>query len=261
MRRTGKYQRYRRYPRERWKRQRYVIRRHQVKRKTSNNALGAALGCFTSLVICIGIIAGISHGIRYLGEKEAEKDAKAFDNTLGAYVYSNEQPPYSRRYPPIYKSIIPSVVGIVPGVGPILTAISHKLLMNKEMIHLINNPHARNPTWQELVAFIENDETDRKPYEVDDFMCGSYAEEVHNNAEKHGVRAAWVCTGAFGHAWNAFQTTDKGLVYIDCTKMDRVVFVEPGNNRYCAIPLGSGRSYTHNQCSEYSTYRKLEIYW
>lgn len=44
---------------------------------------------------------------------------------------------------------------------------------------------------------------------------------MHNNAEAAGIRAGWVSLTFEGtndgHALNAFETTDKGLVYIDCT--------------------------------------------
>ena len=44
---------------------------------------------------------------------------------------------------------------------------------------------------------------------------------MHNNAERAGIKAAWVGIdfegNSRGHAINAFETTDKGLVYIDCT--------------------------------------------
>jgi hypothetical protein len=52
-------------------------------------------------------------------------------------------------------------------------------------------------------------------------VCADFAETLHNNAEKAGWRAAYVgidlAGSERGHALNAFQTTDQGLVYIDCT--------------------------------------------
>jgi len=78
------------------------------------------------------------------------------------------------------------------------------------------------------VAFIEADTTDTKGYVEEGFrdwyqahVCADFAEEVHNNAEAAGIRAAWVGIDIEGdeegHALNAFETTDRGLVYIDCT--------------------------------------------
>jgi len=44
-----------------------------------------------------------------------------------------------------------------------------------------------------------------------------------------------------GHALNAFDTTDKGLIYIDATEADRVAYVEIGES-YGAIPLDEVKS-------------------
>jgi len=94
-------------------------------------------------------------------------------------------------------------------------------------IELIDNHSATNPTYAELVAFIRGDSTDRREYfrtippHKMDYICSDFAEDVHNNAETAGIRAAWVSVEFQGtdegHALNAFETTDRGLVYIDCT--------------------------------------------
>lgn len=88
-------------------------------------------------------------------------------------------------------------------------------------IHLVNNEDATDPTWQQLEAFLRADGTDDKDYNFLSFPCGAFAEEVHNNAEEAGIKAAWVSVDFEGegsdHALNAFNTTDRGLVYADCT--------------------------------------------
>ena len=100
-----------------------------------------------------------------------------------------------------------------------------------EPIELINNPNATNPTFAELIAFVKEDTTDEHYYATDvdvyvgaaevPYVCSDFAEDVHNNAEAAGIRAAWVSidfeVDDRGHALNAFETTDRGLVYIDCT--------------------------------------------
>lgn len=96
---------------------------------------------------------------------------------------------------------------------------------NGEPIELINNPNAINPTFAELGAFLKRDRTDEYSYIVgppkNAFVSSDFAETVHNNAEAAGIRAAWVGIDiegkTEGHALNAFETTDLGLVYIDCT--------------------------------------------
>jgi hypothetical protein len=86
--------------------------------------------------------------------------------------------------------------------------------------NLINNPDAVNPTYQEVLNFIWMDTTDSYRYILNYYMCGNFAETVHNNAEAAGIRTATVFIRfehGVGHAINAFLTTDRGLVYIDST--------------------------------------------
>jgi hypothetical protein len=86
---------------------------------------------------------------------------------------------------------------------------------------LENNPQARDPSWDQLKAFLTEDKTDERDYVLGDFVCGSFAQDVHNNAEKAGIRAAWVAIDLagkpIGHAINAFNTSDRGLVFTDST--------------------------------------------
>ena len=86
---------------------------------------------------------------------------------------------------------------------------------------LIDNPSARDPTWDELMQFLKEDDTDRLLYQLDSFNCIDFAERLHNNAESRGIRAAYVSVSFHdrqnGHAINAFETIDKGLVFVDCT--------------------------------------------
>ena len=92
-------------------------------------------------------------------------------------------------------------------------------------IELMNNPNATNPTYAELVAFLEIDQTDKYSYILGPpkvaYVCADFAKDLHNNAETAGIRTAFVGIEIEGqtdwHALNAFQTTDIGLVYIDCT--------------------------------------------
>ncbi len=124
-------------------------------------------------------------------------------------------------------------------------------------VRLVNNPEAVNVGYAELLEFIRQDPTDRLAYiapgstdGITPFVCSDFAELVHNNAEVSGIRAAYVgidwSEGGLGHAVNGFETTDMGMVYIDCTgssiysqleeggqtrimdSWDKVAYVEPG---------------------------------
>jgi len=112
-------------------------------------------------------------------------------------------------------------------------------------MQLVNNNDATNPTWQQLEDFLRSDKTDQNQYIPDSYMCADFARDVHNNAEAAGIRAAFVGVFFYGeiedHALNAFETIDKGLVYIDCTgptheqwlnqpslEWDTIVYIEKG---------------------------------
>jgi hypothetical protein len=85
-------------------------------------------------------------------------------------------------------------------------------------INLINSETASNPKWVELLDFLQEDKTDENTYVPDVYVCRHFARDLHNNAELAGIRAAYVAVKLPGaaHALNAFKTTDRGLVFIDC---------------------------------------------
>ena len=99
-------------------------------------------------------------------------------------------------------------------------------------IQLVDNDEATDVTWSHLMQFVLEDPTDESPYVQDVQMCGSFAETLHNNAEAAGIRAAWVSIDIMGqdigHALNAFVTTDRGLVFVDCTGEDPSAVVAVG---------------------------------
>jgi hypothetical protein len=88
-------------------------------------------------------------------------------------------------------------------------------------VNLVNNNSSTDVTWQELLQFLESDYTQSGTYIEGVYMCGSFAEDLHNNAEQEGIRSAWVAVhfedGGESHALNAFFTVDYGLVFVDCT--------------------------------------------
>jgi len=75
----------------------------------------------------------------------------------------------------------------------------------------------KNPTFRELRDFILKDPTNRNKFVLNQYECRHFATDVDNNAEAKGLRCAFVllCFERGQHAVVAFQTTDKGLVYIE----------------------------------------------
>lgn len=111
------------------------------------------------------------------------------------------------------------------------------------------SPVLLNPSWEELKDFLYEDDTDDMEYVYPTTICYHFAQRLQKNAKAAGWRCAivevrlegypdWYDYGipsSTGHALNAFETTDKGLVYIDCTaapgysgNADKIVDVKVG---------------------------------
>lgn len=126
---------------------------------------------------------------------------------------------------------------------------------------------AKNPTYDELIDFIMRDQTDKTPYQADEYTCFDYAMDVHNNAEAAGIRAGVVFLNPNSkwainrHALNVFDTTDKGLIFVDCTSYDMRAYVVVGES-YSLDPLYSG-AIDDNMFvwSMVGTVNEYRIYW
>jgi hypothetical protein len=111
------------------------------------------------------------------------------------------------------------------------TASASEYLINENGVYLCdaagdklkirNNRYAHNPTYEELMDFLAKNDIDKRDYEYPTYTCGNFAVDLHDAAEKKFICAGIVCAlnddGDFDHAFNVFQTTDKGTVFIDCT--------------------------------------------
>lgn len=87
----------------------------------------------------------------------------------------------------------------------------------------------RDPRYDELMRFLEEDKTNENEYVEGKYTCTNFAADLNKNAEDEGFRAAYVyieyLDGA--HAIAAFETVDKGLVFIE-PRYDKVVVVGKG---------------------------------
>jgi hypothetical protein len=74
-----------------------------------------------------------------------------------------------------------------------------------------------NPTFQEMKEFLLKDTTSRNQYIYGKYECRHFATDVNNNADAAGIRCAFVllCYARGQHAVVAFDTTDRGLIYIE----------------------------------------------
>lgn len=139
------------------------------------------------------------------------------------------------------------------------------------LYNLVDNSDAVNVSWSQLQDFLKEDRTDNNPYIENVYMCGDFAETLHNNAENSGIRAAWVAIqfedGSQPHAFNAFVTTDRGLVYIDTTglepgtygpqHMDCIVTMNVGGRLHLKLLFDSAWDMWPGR----SIVSQVEIYW
>jgi hypothetical protein len=78
----------------------------------------------------------------------------------------------------------------------------------------------RAVSYERVLEFLEKDKTDENEYSYP-YNCISFANELKSNAENEGIKCAIVSFDledkyeAWGHAINAFETTDRGIVFFD----------------------------------------------
>jgi gas vesicle protein len=169
---------------------------------------------------------------------DIQQQLDLYQDTLGTQVFSDITPPYNTGY--------------------------------LSDLTLTNNSTAENPSWEQLLDFLRKDKTDKNLYVDDVYMCGSFAEDLHNNAEAKGIRAAFVAvhfdTG-LPHAVNAFKTTDKDLVYIDVTGTKVHISLASLDKR---VEMAKDELYRHyllfpdvywNLSQDTRTVENIEIYW
>ena len=81
-----------------------------------------------------------------------------------------------------------------------------------------NEYASQNPTYQEMKTFLAQDPTNNKTYVEGAYVCVDFAAAVNNNAEAKGIRCAVVdifYPDGYGHTIVAFNTTDRGLIYVE----------------------------------------------
>ena len=90
----------------------------------------------------------------------------------------------------------------------------------------------RNPTYHELMDFLERDTTDENEYLEDVYTCVDFTTDLNNNAEDAGLRAGYVYMeypSDHAHSIAAFETADRGIVFIE-PQFDDEVTVVVGNS-------------------------------
>ena len=122
--------------------------------------------------------------------------------------------------------IVATAIGVLALVGIVKVFASERELCE---VKFINNPFAHNVNYDCLMEFLEQDKTNENEYVRWEYDCRHFASDLHNNAERAGIRCAVVLTPDKSHIFNAFKTTDKGIVFIDIsTGLDSVAYERNG---------------------------------
>jgi len=95
---------------------------------------------------------------------------------------------------------------------------------NGSMSYYTDHAGAKDPTTDQLVAFLITDDTYSNKFVPGKFVCVNFAIMLHDHAESRGIKAhmaSVLFTGGpesdSGHMINAFNTTDAGWVLVDAT--------------------------------------------
>jgi hypothetical protein len=135
---------------------------------------------------------------------------------------------------PLASNTTPSSTEDSPISVPTTThqAVSTKLQYSYSTIQPTRTPSYRPVTWMELVSFLSDDHTNWNEYIPGKYVCLDFAIDLVENAEKRFIKA-WIVGVDFsdnpdGHAFVAFETSDRGTIY-----------VEPqGDNTYSVLEVG-----------------------
>jgi len=101
----------------------------------------------------------------------------------------------------------------------------------ESLLNATSRSTLKDPTWEELKSFIESDKTDELEYKPHEFDCTGFAITLRDNAWRQGLRCGFVeidLSSGVGHNLNAFKTTDRGLVFVDCLDKDAIAYVQVG---------------------------------
>ena len=135
---------------------------------------------------------------------------------LPAYVYDNDTTP-----PEIVRTEVPA--------WSVYATYAESVVSSENVGSSSQATALKNPTFQELRDFILKDRANRNEFVLNQYECRHFATDVNNNAEAKGLRCAFVllCFDRGQHAVVAFDTTDRGLVYIE-PQTDAAIHPEVG---------------------------------
>lgn len=114
-----------------------------------------------------------------------------------------------------------------------IRTIEGKSSSNPSANPFLTSSNSNSISWNGLVNFLSTDHTNWNAYDINNYNCLDFAIDLVENANNQNINA-WIVgvdftNGETGHAFVAFDTSDKGIVY-----------VEPqGDNTYSNVVVGN----------------------
>ncbi len=114
---------------------------------------------------------------------------------------------------------------------------------NDQYINITTYRNAAPVSYDELIAYLDQDDTEDSLYVMPTYTCVDFSADLFNSAQAKGIKCAMVSVtfeeAIPGHAFNAFPTTDRGIVYIDCTGINETCindgYLATDNNVYLQV--------------------------
>lgn len=103
---------------------------------------------------------------------------------------------------------------------------------NHEKMEIHNYKYAKDPTFAEVIKILKETTIDENDYSHT-YYCTEFAADLHDISENKYQKRCIIVTavssdGSFKHCFNAYNTKDKGIVYVDETSGDRIVTICDG---------------------------------
>ena len=103
---------------------------------------------------------------------------------------------------------------------------------NHEKMEIHNNKNAKDPTFAEVIKILKKTTIDENDYSHT-YYCTEFAADLHDISEDKYKKKCIIVTadsrdGSFNHCFNAYNTKDRGIVYVDVSSGDRIVTICDG---------------------------------
>jgi hypothetical protein len=121
--------------------------------------------------------------------------------------------------------------------------------------------NATDPSYGQLMAFLEHDNTEDAEYIPGQYVCTNFAIHLADDAEQNGMKAHVVVVtlsgnpdGENSHMCDAFNTTDAGWIYIDDTGRTAQEMAEGASEEPCMVNMVVGAQYIRTPIPPLSGY-------